>query len=68
MKTYADFITAITTQPALLQELESILPFPDQSALQRWFIDKGYQIGDHDLQMLYDQQNSLLDASEQVNY
>ncbi len=68
MKTYMDFITDITTNSQLLQELELVLPFPNTDALTVWFSYKGYALGNGDALMLYQHQNALMDSGEPIHY
>jgi uncharacterized protein (DUF1330 family) len=68
MKTYTDFILDITAQADLLQELNLVLPFPEAEQMRSWFASKGYHLESFDIEMLYQNQNALLDANEQVNY
>jgi hypothetical protein len=68
MKTYMDFITDITTDVGLLQELELVLPFANTEALTVWFSYKGYRLGDGDAAMLYQHQNALMDSGEPIHY
>ncbi|MBO3462886.1 hypothetical protein G7B40_001220 [Aetokthonos hydrillicola Thurmond2011] len=68
MKTYTDFISDITINFELLKELEAVLPFTDANCLQTWFSSKGYYLTEGDVAMLYHNQNSLMNADEQINY
>jgi hypothetical protein len=68
MKTYMDFVTDITTNSKLLQELELVLPFTNTEALTVWFSYKGYALGRGDAVMLYQHQNALMDSGEPIHY
>jgi hypothetical protein len=68
MKTYMDFITDITTNAGLLQDLELVLPFPNTEALMVWFSHRGYSLGDGDALMLYQHQGALMDSGEPIHY
>jgi hypothetical protein len=68
MKSYMDFIADISSNVNLLAELEVLLPFPDQQSLTHWFMGKGYQLADGDVEMLYGSQSSLMENSEQISY
>jgi hypothetical protein len=68
MKTYMDFITDITTNNQLLQELELVLPFTNTEALTVWFSYKGYSLENGDALMLYQHQDALMDSGEPIHY
>ena len=68
MKTYMDFIADISSNVNLLKELEIVLPFTDPQSLTHWFVGKGYQLAEGDVEMLYGSQSSLLENGEQINY
>jgi hypothetical protein len=68
MKSYMDFIADISSNVNLLKELEIVLPFNDPQSLTSWFVGKGYQLAEGDVEMLYGSQSSLLENGEQINY
>lgn len=68
LKTYTDFISDITINVNLLRELDNVLPFVDTNSLKSWFGDKGYFLVEEDVVMLYQNQNSLMNSAEQINY
>ena len=45
MKSYVDFISDIAVNPALLQELNEVAPFPSREQLEGWFTAKGTTVG-----------------------
>ncbi len=68
IRTYTDFISDITTNSELLRELDTVLPFVGTNALKSWFSSKGYSLTEGDVSMLYQNQNSLMNSNEQINY
>jgi hypothetical protein len=68
MKTYMDFITDITSNNQLLQELELVIPFPNTEALTLWFSHKGYSLAEGDAAMLYQHQDALMESGDPINY
>jgi len=68
MKSYVDFISDLMKQPALLRELDTVVPFQTQVVMKDWFSARGYALSEADAHLLFQNQSSLLEEKEQVNY
>lgn len=68
MKTYVDFISDLTLDRNLLHALEQDIPFDSRDTLAQWFFARGYSLSEHDAKTLFDNQTSLMNDVEQVNY